>query len=326
MGKSKIEWTEKVWNPITGCTQISAGCDNCYAKRESPRFKNLPGYSKENPFKPTFHANRLDQPLRWRKPSRIFVCSMGDLFHEEIKFEQIAAVFGVIAASPQHTFQVLTKRPERMKEFFEWLVKNKKQNVLIMLEARERFNHKKIEKYFDFWRSDFGKEAWPLPNLWLGVTAENQEQADKRIPILLQTTAAKRFVSIEPMLSEIEIINGKKNRWTMPTDIDSSGNKIKWTDPGKKFIPLDWVIVGGETGSKARPMHDGWVYSIKEQCKNSGTPFFFKGWGEWVPFGQSPPGTMFNKKRKCTVSHTKTGKKIAGCLLDGVEHKEYPND
>jgi len=222
---TKIEWATETWNPITGCTPISEGCKNCYAKRMAQRLAGRFGYPADDPFRVTLHPDKLDQPLRWKKPRRVFVCSMGDLFHEDVLEEWIDQVYEVIANTPQHTFQILTKRPERMARY-----------IRIMSAA--------------------------LPNVWLGVTAENQEQADKRIPVLLQIPAAVRFVSVEPMLEAVVIG-------------DLLGDAYSSMHGG--FAPgIDWVICGAETGSGARPMDLDWARDLRDQCVSAEVPFFFK--------------------------------------------------
>jgi protein gp37 len=202
----------------------------------------------------------LDKPLHWRKPCKIFVCSMGDLFHQAVPTEFIYKVFDVMKSCPQHTFLVLTKRPQRMSP-------EPKDGICIIFK-----------------------------NIWLGVSVENQKRADERIPILLQIPAAKRFVSIEPMLGLVDLERGR----------------YFLTEPGPR---LDWVILGGESGPKARPMNPDWVRSVRDQCKAAGVPFFFKQWGEWYPCIDRDTG----EQREDMV---RLGKKKAGCLLDGAEHKE----
>lgn len=172
---SKIEWTDESWSPITGCTPISEGCANCYAKRMAQRLKGRFGYPEDDPFRVTFHPDRLKDSLKWKKPRKIFVCSMGDLFHEDVKFEWIDTVFSVFNLLPQHTFIVLTKRPKRM---FEW------------------YNQADI---LGWGSGDYNS------NTWLGVTVENQKRADERIPILLQVPASVHFVSLEPCLEYIDL-------------------------------------------------------------------------------------------------------------------------
>ncbi len=223
---SKIEWTEATWNPITGCTKISEGCQNCYAERMSKRLAGRWGYPKENPFAVTFHENRLDEPLKWKKPRRIFVCSMGDLFHEDVKESWIDQIMEVIDDCPQHTFLILTKRPENM-----WVKLHG-----VTEEVPCRF---------------LGSGDFP-DNVWLGVTAENSEQAWKRIPLLAEFYPAKiKFVSVEPMLGPLTI-------------------HPKWADK------IDWVICGGETGPGARPIDPFWASNLKLQCQAAQIPFFFK--------------------------------------------------
>lgn len=215
MNDTKIEYVDKTWSPITGCTAVSAGCENCYARRMANRLRGRYGYPQDEPFKVTLHADRLDQPLYWRKPRRIFVCSMGDLFHKHVPSYFMNEVLVRCVRQSRHQFLLLTKRPERMLKCFSTM--------------------EKIH-----------------PNLWLGVSVENQETADERIPILLQIPAAVRFVSVEPMLGPVDI-----NRdWHTPV--------------------IDWVICGAETGPGARPMDIQWAYSLGDQCVDADVPFFFK--------------------------------------------------
>ena len=265
---SKIEWTEKTWNPISGCTKISDGCKNCYAEKMANRLKAIGTKGYENGFAVTLHPEKLDEPLKRKKPTMYFVCSMGDLFHEDVNDTFLFQVFFMMLDCPQHTFQILTKRPERMRDF--------------------------LKK----WLSVPNKEV--LKNVWLGVTAENQEQADKRIPILLDTPAALRFVSVEPMLDEINL-DGLGLEWggsyygTKCTKCGNAGSSgivlgcceddIWCGECGSRehiedLPTLDWVIIGGETGAKARPLQYEWVKDIQEQCKAANVPFFFKKWGK----------------------------------------------
>lgn len=323
MADTKIEWAEKTWNPVTGCTKISPGCKNCYAERMAHRLQAMGQQRYLNGFKPTCHPDILDEPMRWRKPSRIFVCSMADLFHDDIPIGFITNVLLTAQMAQQHTFLILTKRPERMKK---------------VLSAIFAVNV-------------------PLPNLWLGVTAENQEQADKRIPVLLQIPAAKRFVSVEPMLGPVDL-----------TDLSNGENAIATVNvtPGLYGLGeqteikhgLDWVICGGESGPGARPMHPDWVRSLRDQCQAANVPFLFKQWGEWAPWMDEDKfthdqdqssrneqhyvnhdgttgscwlydadGTWTNwtgepEENCCVVS--RLGKKKAGRLLDGQLWDQYP--
>lgn len=298
MGKSKIDWTDRVWNPVTGCTKISEGCKNCYAERMSKRLAGRAGYPAGDPFKVTLRRDRLEEPLRWKKPRKIFVCSMADLFHDDVTMGFISRVFSTIRRCPQHTFIMLTKRPARMGEAVDACV------------------------------------SGTLPNLWLGVTAENQETADLRIPILLKIPAAKRFVSIEPMLGPVDLYQWLPD---FTADQDTSAAAIhRGEEKG-----LDWVICGGESGPGARPMHPDWARSLRDQCKDANVPFFFKQWGEWeqnvgggcarMEFCRAGKPPCQSKTTFCwpeeylkNVLMMRVGKKAAGHLLDGKEHRAYP--
>lgn len=314
---TKIEWTEETWNPIIGCSKVSLGCDHCYAERMANRLAHIkataPHYGiavKDGRWtgKTLIGAeSALEKPLHWKKPRTIFVCSMGDLFHESVPYEWVNEVWGIMERCTQHTFQVLTKRPEMLVDYLS--------NALI-------YNH------------------GILPNVWLGVTAENQEQADKRIPILLQIPAAKRFVSIEPMLGPVDLsqINISIDRTIthnvltgIPYDWDY-GEEI----PENRIDGLDWVICGGESGPRARPMHPGWAISLRDQCVEAGVPFFFKQWGEWVDefhpaviHGKHEISDQFVKLDDDLMDYRgvymyRVGKKKAGHLLDSKEWRERP--
>ena len=215
-----IEWTDATWNPVTGCTKVSPGCAHCYAEAIAPRtFKGRPFTDVR------FHAERLVQPSRWKKPRRVFVNSMSDLFHETLTDLQIMQVFSAMRAAPRHTFQVLTKRPDRM---------------LVYMGSCE---------------------VDPPPNVWLGVSVENQEMADQRIPLLLDTPAAVRFLSVEPLLGPVHLV-------PFMNVGDTYDDRL-----------IDWVIVGGESGPKARPCELRWIGSILDQCKVAGVPAFVKQLG-----------------------------------------------
>ena len=227
---SKIEWTDKTWNPVTGCTKISPGCIHCYAERMAKRLAGRFGYpAAPHEFDVTLRPDRLQQPLGWAKPRRVFVCSMSDLFHHEVPFRFQEDVWTVMASCRQHIFQVLTKRPRLMSQAVSALV---------------------------------NRGSGILDNVWAGASIENQEQADKRIPALLQTPAAVRFVSLEPLLGPIDLCRP----W---------GQGI-----GELMIEsLDWVIVGGESGPGARPMDPQWARDILRQCADAGLPCFMKQMG-----------------------------------------------
>jgi len=274
---TKIEWATDTWNPITGCSPISEACQNCYAKRMSKRLAGRCGYPKDDPFRVTLHPDKLEQPLRWKKPRMIFVCSMGDLFHDDVPEIEIIRVFAVMADAQQHTYLVLTKRPERMKE---------------VLTSPSIAN--------DVWlMTNTGisedKPIWPLPNVWLGVTAENQARADERIPILLQIPATVRFVSVEPMLGPVDLtsidLGDKITRGYGQRRIiwDTLIGWEKQYKPGQKPMPdhfpramknlgakLDWVICGSESGPNHRKTKIEWIRDLREQCISANVPFFLK--------------------------------------------------
>ncbi len=291
---TKIAWCDETINPIVGCSKISDGCKFCYAEKAaaSPRLQQFPQYRaviRSNGWnekqkgdwngKTFFVESALEKPLHWKQPRRIFVCSMGDLFHESVPFEWILKIIGITVAAPQHEYIFLTKRSERMYEFFAcypdgWLIRKSMEYSSLSSEffaldsVRDLLTDKKISEANDYWKNNYdqskrgkldGPVPFPQPNIWLGVTAENQEQADKRIPILLQIPAAKRFVSIEPMLGKIDF---KKTTLFKKQHYDRAN--------------LDWVIVGAESGAKRRYCAKTWVENIVEQCKNADVPCFIK--------------------------------------------------
>lgn len=311
MAKTSIQWTDFSWNPLrarnlkTGnigwyCTHASQGCANCYAETFNMRLGTglpfKPGHRDEVEL--YLDKKTMTAPLRWTRPRKIFVCSMSDLFGDFVSDADIGAVFAVMALCPQHTFQVLTKRSERMRDL-----------VPQILSA-------------------------PLPNVWLGVSCEDQETADQRIPHLLDTPAAVRFISAEPLLGPIRL------RETLSDDWLASGKS------GERK-GLSWCIIGGESGPKARPMHPDWARSLRDQCQTAGVAFFYKQTGEhsvvydrdvcdpdWrrcdivkneTPRGQwlnLAGGQGFHGERVVRVD--RVGKAKAGRLLDGIEHNAFP--
>jgi protein gp37 len=317
VGETKIEWTDRVWNPVTGCTKVSAGCKHCYAERQFPR---VYGRDKVEERKRHFtdvvcHPDRLDQPPKWRKPRRVFVCSMGDLFHEDVPWSFICAVFAVMAAARQHTFQVLTKRPRRALGLFRHLHLCDSVAETLGVSARD---NGLCSTWMD---NEF--PGWPLPNVWLGVSCENQAAADERIPLLLQCPATVRFVSCEPLLGPVDVEpalhRGVEERKRHFTDVVCH--------PDRLDQPPKWVIVGGESGPKARPMHPDWARSIRDQCQAASVPFFFKQWGEWRERIDGDDWT----RETCRIdldgraTMIRVGKKAAGRLLDGKLHEEWPD-
>lgn len=287
-----IGWTDETWNPVVGCTRVSEGCTNCYAEKFANRLEAMgkaqyAGLTRK-------HADgsvnwtgvvrclpeRLEIPHRWKKARRVFVNSMSDLFHEDVPDDFIDQVFAVMSLAPQHKFQVLTKRPERMRGYFADLAYRTEQ-IGIDAEAISG-----LDRYTD------GAATWalPLPNCWLGVSTEDQATADERIPLLLQTPAAVRFISAEPLLGPIDLTHID----VIPEEHRLDGiypylNALTGVvaGPDDQFSHLDWVIVGGESGGppERRLSEDrsDWVRSIRDQCTTAGVPLFFKQWGGVTP-------------------------------------------
>jgi len=271
---TKIEWVRntdgtqgETWNPVSGCTKVSEGCRNCYAERMAKRLAGRCGYpAAPNQFDVTLHPDKLDLPLRWRKPRMVFVVSMGDLFHEDVPFDFIEQIYGVMAEAKQHTFQVLTKRPGRAAEFL----------LNCILPSPHYLNAVDVPL---IWK-----------NVWLGTSVENQATADERIPLLLQTPAAVRFVSAEPLLEEIDLTHlyghiSFGDRVDLTVDALSGKYVPAWA--GRKAKPdtllskidvgkLDWVICGTESGPGARPWDWDWIRNLRDQCQVARVPFFLK--------------------------------------------------
>lgn len=335
---TNIEWTDETWNPVTGCSKVSQGCKHCYAERLAPKVfagQRVPALiSPEQLDRPrvftdvVLHPDRIPLPARWVKSKRVFVNSMSDLFHEDVPFEFIDRVFAVMSVTTRHKYQVLTKRAERMQEYFEDRCSN-----VIMGDYPEAIAEADIGfKWTPATDRRGGYDncgpAWPLENVWLGVSVEDQDTADERIPLLLQTPAAVRFLSCEPLLGPIDLGNlPSASGIGRHLDCLSNGG----VDPGA-LIPskIDWVIAGGESGPKARPSHPNWFRSLRDQCADAGVPFFFKQWGEHAPIGSladcpnwvSDPDILFYPAAEYCFK--RVGKKAAGRLLDGREHMEYP--
>lgn len=279
--KTHIEWTDATWNPVTGCTKVSAGCKHCYAERDWARLSANP---KTRYYGRAFtdvrcHGDVLDLPERWQRPRRIFVNSMSDLFHEAVPDEFIDEVFAAMARSPQHVFQILTKRPARMLAY------------LAQAEGQIR----------DLVKYEPTAEAmqWPLPAVHLGVSIEDQPSADERISQLLQTPAAVRWISAEPLLSAVDL---------------------------RPY--LDWAFANADM---SRPDLD-WVRSLRDQCAAAGVPFLFKQQGEWQTINDMSveaiyrtPGAAPGHRFSDGVAVYRCGKKLAGRLLDGIEHNGYPS-
>ena len=341
--KTGIEWTDATWNPIAGCNDVSEGCRHCYARGMARRLAAMElGAAAKYPErearskyqgltvlqgshvvwtgKITFDEAALLDPLRWKTPRRIFVNSMSDLFHEGVTDEQLDRIFAVMALCPQHTFQVLTKRPERMLAYlsqgpFNGWTGGRSSGVIEALTHIGQGIHVALGRLVE----------GPLPNVWLGVSVE-EAKWKSRIDLLRQAPAGKRFLSLEPLLGDLG-------------EVDLTG--------------IDWVIVGGESGKGPgiRPLHPDWARGLRDQCVAAGVPFFFKQWGEWLPFTQRQPGQIANSvgydcayetsaglmyvgKRANLVNADlmdagrsgwwRVGKKAAGDLLDGVQWHQFP--
>lgn len=312
--KSGIEWTDATWNPLAGCTPVSAGCRNCYAASMALRLEAM-GQAKYAGTakrvgdgravftgKINLDEGALTIPFRWTRPRRIFVNSMSDLFHEAVPDEWIHRVYTVMEGAERHTFQVLTKRPERMAQYTQW-------------------------RYAD---------VEPPPNIWHGTSVEDQATADERIPHLLQVPSRVRFLSCEPLLGPVDL-----SEWFDAGH--ESGGPAGWVgDP----VEISWVIVGGESGGKARPMHPQWARSLRDQCVAAGVSFHFKQHGEWVSEAARPHGVPSNsvepervrwlgfdgttrhlgamEKRPDDVLVFRAGKAAAGRSLDGRTWDEVP--
>lgn len=319
--KSPIEWTDATWNPITGCSVVSAGCKHCYAmKLAGTRLRHHPsrvGLTQDTSAGPVwtgevrFNEEWLRQPLQWKRPRRVFVCAHGDLFHEAVPDEWIDRVFAVMALAKQHTFQVLTKRPARAREYLRRLGKSAK-----VLDAAAR----SIGYTFEF--AGQYLVTWPLPNVWLGVSVEDQAAADERIPLLLDTPAAVRWISAEPLLGSVRLcrcdgasFGAQQHPFLTHTSCPLHGNSH-----------IHWVVVGGESGLNARPMSPDWVRSLRDQCEVARVHFLFKQWGEWLPMLGQAEGVPVGAKTTTGDGWVmgRAGKKAAGRSLDGVLHDEYP--
>lgn len=352
--KTKIEWATEVWNPLLGCTRVGPGCDFCYAvpqariRASNPHPRVAAAFADlvektDHGLDWTGNVNllpeRLTQPLRWKKPRRIFVNSLSDLFHAAVPVEYIAKVFAVMSLAPQHTFLVLTKRHGRMRSVladpgFEAKVDR------ALLTVPEFADAKVTSRTWPL-----PKAGWPLPNVHLGVSVENQHWADIRIPALLDTPAAVRWISAEPLLGPVRLSAAWVNmpadaRPVVPADILGIGLPTR----------LDWVVAGGESGANARPSHPDWFRSLRDQCTAADVPFFFKQHGDWGEMWALAPGhrlDAWDEKRTRyvhpvdgrTQSHgdwngrdhkegwavmQRVGKARTGRLLDGVEHDGYP--
>jgi len=374
---SKIEWLHvpgyraETWNPWIGCTPVSRGCERCFAKREEDgRFRDLghclrpdtvivrgandcpetPGGTRDVILGdkyfwrgPVYRGEtELMCPLHWREPRAIGVCRRSDLFHKDIPFTEINRVFAVMVLCPQHLFLVLTKRPERAAEYMATakpIPAGGQDRAYGILEIAGRLKAKLTGRQFAKYAVGF---HWPLPNVWLGTSVEDQPTAGERIPELLKCPAALHFVSIEPMIGSVDVrryIGGDDGDYDERTGLSHCVRCGTTWDADEHECPpgfgprLDWLICGGESGTGARPMHPDWARLLLDDCQAAGVPFFFKQHGEWA--GVSLRAELTGEKATVLLQVApgrwqpelpmrRVGKKRAGRLLDGVEHNEFP--
>lgn len=359
--RTGIEWTDASWNPVVGCSLVSPGCTNCYAMGQAARIVRCSqGLGRDSSYDGTVETVKgravwtgkvalasevtLTQPLRWKRPRRIFVNSMGDLFHEDVPDEWVDRVFAMMALAPQHTFQILTKRSARMRAYVtDPATVRRVYDIVCDLSLEQAANVILLARPEHAAHAPPGRHillgAWPLPNVWKGTSAEDQRRADERIPDLLATPAAIRFVSAEPLLGPIDFTNLDHTGTCRSERVQGISALWKTTLRPR----LDWIIVGGESGPNVRPMHPDWARSIRDQCAAAGTAFFFKQWGEWAP--STPEQAAGNPRSgwRCLAGHPHVakreelyleagaafiehmGKKAAGRLLDGVTHDGMPS-
>ena len=347
---TKISWTGETWNPTVGCARVSEGCRNCYAEHAAAMVNRTQG--ERSPYRDLikltggrrrdpqwtgrakFLADRLAIPFGWQKPRRVFVDSMSDLFHADITNEQIAAVFGAMAATPRHTYQILTKRPARMVEWFRWVDGLEVDQwtechaAAIALDDGAEAIHRRSE--------EAPGRPWPLRNVWLGVSVENQAAADERIPLLLQTPAAVRFISAEPLLGPVDLVlrGTTVKGWDEDWKYDTLRG-VEWASPRDDkedgtSPSLDWVIAGCESGAGARPCDVAWLRSLRDQCEAAGVPFFLKQAVEQAhpDFGELGPALPRPVVNLGAGSHRKGrghgGSVIELPYLDGVQHAAFP--
>lgn len=360
---TKIEWTDSTWSPITGCTLVSDGCRNCYAAQlAATRLKNHPsrkGLARLNADgvakftgEVRFNEQWLDQPLRWKRPRMIFTVAHGDLFHESVPDEWIDRVFAVMALAPQHTFQVLTKRPDRMRDYIGMRAGD--YEIVLPDHAVSVANSPCAAHVEDV--------SWPLPNVWALTSVEDQETADKRIPDLIATPAAVRGISAEPLLGPIDLSewlgcdecrDGPFGPGVIEDPISSANGGRPWqTCLSCHDKRLSWAIVGGESGKHARPMHPDWTRSLRDQCVEAGVAFHFKQHGAWLPWEPDSPPLWRSQNGQLEDRHAlfpsdfdhapdwddglgylpenghvafqRVGKKAAGRMLDGRTWDEFP--
>lgn len=327
--KTNIEWTDSTWNPIRArlrsdparigwhCEHASPGCEGCYAET-----MNKAGRSQFTgtrlPFKPG-HLKDVDvfvdqkmllQPSSWKEPRMIFVCSMTDLFGRFVDDDMIDQVFAIMACNPRHTFQVLTKRSDRMRAYLSGPWQSRIFKYLAMWQKRPAGHGAMLDTL-----------NGSLRNVWCGVSVEDQKRADERVPDLLATPAAVRWLSCEPLLGPVNLRSFDLNfrpGFTGFYFVDAlTGSNDDMCRPCAPVPKLDWIVAGGESGPRARPMRPDWVISLRDQCAAAGTSFLFKQWGEYLP-------VEVNTATLVGIDYRKVGKKKAGRSLHGIVHDAYP--
>lgn len=291
MSKTSIEWTQEVWNPTTGCNKINPGCKFCYAEVMHKRLMVMQPNKYSRPFLDGAfeHPESLLLPLKWKKPRTIFVNSMSDLFHDNISVDYIAQVYAIMFLANQHTYQVLTKRSNRRREIL---------NSLEFMELLHKYINQFHDKYIkrleqELYFFDDILNGFPFKNIWEGSSTADQASLEAELPHLLETPAYVRFLSAEPLLGPLRLLQ---------TYMLAVGKFPKGHVP-KRREGLHWVITGGESGNKARPSHPDWYRSLKTECEAMKIPFFFKQWGKWLPIEQDSPnkiGPDFKREEEYT--------------------------
>lgn len=366
---TKIEWANATVNAVNGCTVLSAGCTNCYAMRlagtrlrHHPSRAGLTIQTKAGPVwngEVSLNEEALLQPLKWRRPRKIFWNAHGDLFHQNVPDDWIDKVLAVCVLTPHHTHMILTKRSKRMREYM--ISRSNDQSEFWAADALSRAAADFVDEDgscavanwingWSRWKNmpDDGnplngsETRWPLPNVWLGVSVEDQDRADERIPDLLETPAAVRFISAEPLLGPVDLMLRPVNfgDWDALRGREYWGGASIYSDSvaalKRTTARLDWVIVGGESGPGARPMHPDWVRSLRDQCQQANVPFFFKQWGAWTPLAENRGGywpvdatgcitlTIDGERKDGGWPMQLVGKGLAGRMLDGAEHSAFP--
>jgi protein gp37 len=350
---TEIAWCDRTWNPTKGCSRVSPGCQKCYAEGIALRFsrEGLPfhGFVKRDARGKAQWTGKVEpvpdalgEPLSWQKPARVFVNSMSDLFHEELSNENIAAVFGVMAAARQHTFQILTKRAERMREWFAWLEreahecnagKGMSQAARCLVEAqRASGGLPKLAREVD----RICATPWPLPNVWLGVSVEDQKRADERIPYLRQTPAAIRFLSCEPLLEPIDISRHLwpvHDRWpaTYRSSEEARAAGATVTRHRQALVSadarfIDWIIVGGESGGRARPCDPAWLRALVTQGQEAGAAVFVKQLGSLPVEGLDVTGNFRTDPKTGNRQIEMTGRLVPLRHKKGGDMHEWPED